>query len=156
MIGAASQHDAMGARLFHPSQRLSALATHIPLESLILGPGSIHCIIYLGLSEMAAHLHDGILVGPRELLVQALLELLLVVVGKPGAHEGGGTVLQLIYIQPQSLRIAGHDGAVEVVPRRLIFLALPLATGHPDEIRLFLQQVHDVPMGELRRITDAL
>ena len=34
----------------------------------------------------------------------------------------------------------------------LVFLTLPTNTGHPDEVGVFLQQVHDVPVGKLGRI----
>ena len=98
--------------------------------------------------------------GAGQLGVQALFQLVLVVVGQPGGDEGRRRVLQLVDVQAQRLGVAGHDGAVEMVARRLVLLALPLAAGHPDEVHgvvAFLgQQVHDMAVGELRRIAHAL
>ena len=80
---------------------------------------------------MRAHL---VAEGAGQLRVQAPLQLLLVIVGKPRGNERHGRVLQLVDVQAQRLGVAGHDGAVEMVARRLVLLALPLAAGHPDEV----------------------
>ena len=43
-----------------------------------------------------------------------------------------------------------------MVARRLVLLALPAHARHPDEVRVLLEQVHDVSVGELGRIAHAL
>ena len=49
-----------------------------------------------------------------------------------------------------------NDGAVVVVVGGLVLLALPARAGHPDEVDVALQQVHDVAVAQLCGVAHAL
>ena len=48
--------------------------------------------------------------------------------------------------------VAHDDGAVVMVVRALVLLTLPADAGHPNEVHVLVEQVHDMPVGELGRI----
>ena len=151
VVGAAGQHDTVRARGLHPGERLLALRADVALERLVLGPRRVHGGVDFGLRGRARLAHE---LGMRlhQLHEQTLLEVLLLVVGQPRReqlHVGGA---QLVDVEAQRLGVAGHDGAVEVVARTLVLLALPLAAREPDEVGGLVQQIHDVTVAELRRI----
>ena len=146
MIGTARQHDAVRARGLHPGERFLALRANVALEGLVLGPRGIHGGVHLGLRGRARRAHE---LGVRlhQLHEQALLEVLLLVVGQPWGEQLHVGRAQLVDVEAQRLGVAGHDGAVEVVARALVLLALPLAAREPDEVGMLVQQVHDVAVG---------
>ena len=156
MVGAARQHDAVGAGLLHPFQGLGALHAHVALERLVLGPSGVdrgvHFLLRRGGNAFAHEL------GVRldKLHHQALLQVFLLVVGQPRVQELRRRLAQLVDVQAQRLGVARHDRAVEMVARRVVLLALPLAAGEPDEVRVLVEQVHDVAVRELRRVAHAL
>ena len=156
MVGASGQHDAAGAGLLHPREGFHALRADIAFERLVLGPGRLHRRPDLVSRERGAapvRLFRKVL---GQLHHQALGQLVLVVVGHPRRHEGHIGLAQLVDVQAQRLGVTRHNGAVEVVAGGLVLLALPLGTGHPDEVRVLREQVHDVAVRELRRIAHAL
>ena len=155
VVRATCQHNAVRMRLLHPGQRLHALAAHITLEVLILFPSSIHRSVNLRARGQLPVLAQNARVVLAQLEMQTLLQLLLVVIRKPRIEEAFLRVMNLIDIETQRFRIAGHNGAIEVVACCHVLLTLPLRTRHPNEIGIFIQQVHDVAVGKLRRIAHA-
>ena len=146
----------MSAGLLHPGERLLALRAHVALEGLVLGPRGVHGSVHFGARgrghalphELGVRLHEG--------LVEALLQQVALVVGQPRVQELRVGGAQLVDVQAQGLGVAGHDRAVEVVAGALVLLALPLAAGEPDEVRVLVEQVHDVAVRELRWVAHAL
>ena len=152
VVGTARKHDAMGVGLLHPAQGLLALRAHVVMEADVFFPRSLHRSVDFLLGGCGGMLaHDlGMLLD--QLHEQALLQLLLLVVGQVRVQEGDVLFLQFVDIQAQGLRIAHDDGAVVVVAGAFVFLALPLCAGHPDEIGALGDQVHHVAMADLRGI----
>ena len=156
MVGAPGQHDAARAGLLHPREGFHTLRANIAFERLVLGPGRLHRRPDLVSRERGAapvRLFRKVL---GQLHHQALGQLVLVVVGHPRRHEGHIGLAQLVDVQAQRLGVTRHNGAVEVVAGGLVLLALPLRTRHPDEVRVLVEQVHDVAVRKLRRIAHAL
>ena len=156
MVGAPGQHDAARAGLLHPREGFHALRADIALEGLVFRPGRLHRRPDLVSRERGAAPVGLLREVLRQLHHQALGQLVLVVVGHPRRHEGHIGLAQLVDVQAQRLGIARHNGAVEVVAGGLVLLALPLRTRHPDEVRMLVEQVHDVAVRKLRRIAHAL
>ena len=156
MVRAARQHDAVGASLLHPFQGLGALHAHVALERLIFGPSSVDRSVHFRLRRGGNTFAHELRVRLDKLNHQAFLQVLLLVVGQPRVQELRRRLAQLIDVQAQRLGIARHNRAVEMVARRVVFLALPLAAGEPDEVRMLVEQVHDVAVRELRRVAHAL
>ncbi len=159
VVGAPCQHDAVRAGGLHPRQRFGARRAHVVFERLVLGPGRLHGCVHLGLGRRGHALPHEVGMRLHQLCEQALLQVVLLVIGQPRVqelHVGGA---QLVDVQAQRLGVAGHDGAVEVVARAFVLLALPLAAREPDEahgiLAGFRQQVHDVAVGELGRVAHA-
>ena len=155
VVGASGQHDAVRAGGLHPGERFRAGSAHIALEGLVLFPCGLNCGVHLGLrGSRHARAHEF---GMRfhQLHVQAFLQVLLLVVRQPRVQERHARRAQLVDVQAQRFGVAGHDGAVEVVARPFVLLALPLAAREPDEVRVLFQQVHDVAVGQLGRVAHA-
>ena len=155
VVGAPGQHDAVRAGGLHPSERFRAGRADVALEGLVFLPCGFHGGVHLGLrGSRHARAHEF---GMRfhQLHVQALLQVLLLVVGQPRVQERHAGRAQLVDVQAQRFGVAGHDGAVEVVARPFVLLALPLAAREPDEVRVLVQQVHDVAMGQFGRVAHA-
>ena len=161
VVGTASQHDAVTARLLDPVEDLVALAVHLLLELEVGLPGLIDSGVDLGardvltLAAALALLRIGLALL-RDDFVQAALERLLVVVRDEGCQVLDRGVGELVHVELQRLRVAHHDRAVVVVGGTVVLLALPAHAGHPDEVRVLLQQVHDVAVGELGRVAHGL
>ncbi len=161
VVGAARQHDAVGVVLLYPAQGVVTGLVHGLLEGLVLGPCCVHGLVHLAPGQVRAG--EAAVAGLRvrlalrlQNLEQALLQVVLLVVRHEGVqvlHVGGG---QLVNVQAQRLRVAHDDGAVVVVGGTVVLLALPAHAGHPDEVRVLLQQVHDVAVGELGRVAHGL
>ena len=149
VVGTAGEHDAMGARLFHPGEGFLALHVDVVLEAQVLFPGRVDGLVDLaaaGRLGVAAH---KFAVRLHELDIEALLQLVLLVVGQVGVEEFDVGAVELVDVQAQGFRIAHDDRAVVVVARALVFAALPLGAGHPDEVGVLGEQVHDVAMAHL-------
>ncbi len=155
VIGAPRQHDAMRAGLFHPYERFRAFFAHVGLEGLVFGPGGIDCGIDFGLRRRGDAFAHEFGVRLHELYHQAFLQVVLFVVRQPRVQELRVALAQLVDVQAQRLGVACHDGAIEMVAGRLVFLALPLAARKPDEVGVLVEQVHDVAVRKLRRIAHA-
>ena len=161
VVGTARKHDAVDVVGLHPLKGLVALAVHGFLELEVGLPGDVHSAVNLGTgdvlaTEAATAVGCVLLALDRDELVEAALELLLVVIRDERVEEldlGRG---ELVDVQAERLRVAHDDRAVVVIARRLVLLALPTDAGHPDEVRVLLEQVHDVTVAKLRRIADGL
>ena len=159
MVGTPRQHDAVLVILLQPAQGLLPLRPHGVLEVQIHLPGAFHGLRNLGPrgnGRGVALRLQLLLAPPREVLVEALLQGLLVIVGDEGIQEVRAAGAQLVDVELQRLGVAHDDGAVEVVVGTRILLALPADAGHPDKVRIALEQLHDVPVGELGRIARVL
>ena len=156
VVRAARQHDAVRVGLLHPQQRLGALLADVGLERLVLGPCGVHRGVDLGLRGRRHVLAAQLGMRLDQLHEQALLQVLLLIVGQPRVQELRVRGTQLVDVEAQRLGVACHDGAVEMVAGALVLLTLPLAAGEPDEVGMLVQQVHDVAVRELRRVAHAL
>ena len=156
VVRAARQHDAVRVGLLHPQQRLGALLANVCLERLVLGPCDVDRGVDLGLRGRRHVLAAQLGMRLNQLHEQALLQVLLLIVGQPRVQELRVRGAQLVDVEAQRLGVACHDGAVEMVAGALVLLALPLAAGEPDEVGVLVQQVHDVAVRELRRVAHAL
>ena len=85
----------------------------------------------------------------RDELVQAALELDLVVIGHERVHELDILGRDVIDVQAERRGVAHDDGAVVAVARRFVLLALPADAGHPDEVDVLVDEVHDMAVREL-------
>ena len=134
---------------------------HGLLEGEVLLPGRVHGRVYLfardGRPTHTPLAGRGVLdTLDGDDLKEAALELLLVVVGDEGVQVldlGGG---ELVDVELQRLRIAHDYRAVVVVGRGVILLSLPADAGHPDEVGVLAEQVHDVAVAELGRVAHGL
>ena len=90
------------------------------------------------------------------MLEEAFLEGLLIVIGNERVEELRAAILELVDIELERLGIAHDDGAVIVVVRALVLLTLPADAGHPDEVHVLVEQVHDVTVRQLGRIAGVL
>ena len=81
MVGAARQHDAVGAGLLHPFQGLGALHAHVALERLVFGPSSVDCSVHFRLRRGGNTFAHELRVRLDKLNHQAFLQVLLLVVG---------------------------------------------------------------------------
>ena len=161
VVRTAGEHDAVGVVVLDPLQGLVALAVHRVLEREVLLPGGVNGGVHLGARQVrtreAALARRGVLLALHlQDLVQPALQLVLVVVRDERVQVLHVRRGKLVHVQPQRLRIAHHDRAVVVVRRGVVLLALPANARHPDEVRILLQEVHDVPVRELRGVAHGL
>ena len=161
VIGAPCQHDAVGVVLLHPGQGLVAGAVHGVLEVDVGLPGNVHGLVDLCAGDVlpveASLALGGVLLAlDRNDLVQAALELALVVIRNEGRKVLHAGVRELVHVEPQRLRVAHHDGAVVVVGGGVVLLALPADAGHPDKVRVLGKEIHDVAVAQLCRIARGL
>ena len=162
VVGAAGQHDAVGVVLLDPPQGLVALAVHGVVEVHVCLPSGVDGLVDLGAGDVgathaAAALGGVLLALLGDELVQATLELALLVVRDERVKELDlGALAKLVDVELERLRVAHDDGAVVVVGSLLVLLALPADAGHPDEVRVLSDEVHDVAVAELGRVADGL
>ena len=147
--------------LLDPGERLIAGTVHVVLELEVGLPCAVDGLVDLGAGdvgalEAAAALGGVLLALDRDELVEPALQLVLLVVRDEGVHELDLLVSELVDVQAERLRVAHDDRAVVVVGGAAVLLALPADAGHPDEVGVFGQQVHDVAVGELGRVAHAL
>ena len=158
MVGTTRQHDAVAVVLLDPTQRLLALGAHGRLEVEVGLPREIDGIGNLDARRPLHGQHVDTL-SPEvflalldQMLEEALLEGLLVVIGNEWVEELRAAVLELVDVELEGLGVAHDDGAVVMVVRALVLLTLPADAGHPNEVHVLVEQVHDMPVGELGRI----
>ena len=162
VVGAAGQHDAMGVVLLDPPQGLVTLAVHGVVEVHVGLPGGVDGLVDLGAGDVGATHATAALGGVllallADQLVEASLELALLVVRNERVKKLDlGALAQLVDVELQGLRVAHDDGAVVVVGSLLVLLALPADAGHPDEVRVLGDEVHDVAVAKLGRVADGL
>ena len=161
MVGTAGEHDAMAAVPLDPMDGLLAHGLNSLVEASVLFVGGVHSGVDLGARDLGARhaTATGFGIGhavDSDKLVQAALELNLIVIRHEGIHELDMLLGQLVDVEAECRGIAHDDWAVVAVARRRVLLALPAHTGHPDEIGILVQQVHDVTMAELGRVAHAL
>ena len=161
VVGAPRQHDAVGVVLLHPGQGLVARAVHGVLKVDVGLPGNVYGLVDLGAgdvrtTEASLALGSVLLALDRDELVQAALELALVVIRHEGRQVLHAGIRELVHVQAQRLRVAHHDGAVVVVGGGVVLLALPADARHPDKVRVFGKEVHDVAVAQLCRVAGGL
>ena len=157
MVRTPGQHDSVRAGFFHPPQRLFALGPHVALELLVLGPGLIDGSVDFSTGRQLRVPLDDASIRFSQLEEQAFLQVVLLVVGQPRVQERRSVgFTQLVDVEAQRLGVACDDRAVVVVASTFAFLALPFGAGHPDEVRVLLEQVHHVAVRKLRGIAHRL
>ena len=158
MVGTTRQHDAVAVVLLDPTQRLLALGAHGRLEVEVGLPREIDGIGNLDARRPLHGQHVDTL-SPEvflalldQMLEEALLEGLLVVIGNEWVEELRAAVLELVDVELESLGVAHDDGTVVMVVCALVLLTLPADAGHPDEVDVLVEQIHDVTVRQLGRI----
>ena len=151
VVGTPCQDDAVGVVLLDPLEGLLALRTHLVLEVEINLPRAVDGVVDF-LLRRVRELGMLLLALLDQVLVQALLEGFLVVVGDERVEEVRAARAQLVDVELERLGIAHDDRAVVVVVRARVLLALPADARHPDEVYVALEQVHDVTVRELGRV----
>ena len=152
VVRAAGQHNAVRAGFLHPQQGFGALFANVALEGFVFGPCGVDRGVNFGLRRRGNAFAHELRVRLHQLNHQAFLQVVFLVVGQPRVQELHVALAKLVDVQAKRLGVACHDGAIEVVARGRVFLALPLAAGEPDEVGVLLEQVHDVAVRELRRV----
>ena len=81
VVRTTGEHDAVRAGLLHPCERFGSLGANVALERLVLGPGRLDGSIDVGLSRCGNAFAHKLGVSFDELDEQALLQMLLLIVG---------------------------------------------------------------------------
>ena len=161
MVGTAGEHDAVTAVVLDPLKSLLAHGLNILVETRIGLKGSVNGGIDLGARDLGtAHATStGLSIGHAvdgEHLVQAALELGLIVIGHKWVQELDILLANLVDIERQRRGVAHDDGAVIAVACRRILLALPAHARHPDEVDVTVDEVHHMAVAHLCRVAHAL
>ena len=144
-----------------PLKSLLAHGLDVLVETRIGLKGSVDGGIDLGARDLgtAYATATGLRIGHTvdgEHLVQAALELGLVVIGHKRIQELDVLLADLVDIERQRRRVAHDDGAVIAVAGGRILLALPAHARHPDKVDIAVDEVHHVAVAHLGRIAHAL
>lgn len=161
MVGTAGEHDAVAAVVLDPLKGLLAHGLDILVEARVGLKGSVDGGIDLGARDLGSthatatglgvgHAIDG------EHLVQATLELSLVVIGHKRVQELDVLLANLVDVECQRRGVAHDDGAVVTVAGGRILLALPAHARHPDEVDIAVDKVHHMAVAHLCRVAHAL
>ena len=145
VIRATSQYNAVHSVLFYPFQGFHTLVVDIFVKLLVFSPCDIYRSINFSLRGSRARAHK-LRMLLDELDVQALLQFVLHVVGNKRIQELDIGLVQRINIEFQRLGITHYDRAIEMIACGLVFLTFILRARHPDEIDVFIKQVHDMAM----------
>ena len=161
MVGTTGEHDAVAAVVLDPLKGLLAHGLDILVEASIGLKGGVDGGIDLGARDLgSAHATaTGLGVGHAvdgEHLVQAALELGLVVIGHKRIQELDVLLADLVDVERQRRGVAHDDGAVVAVAGSRILLALPAHARHPNEVDIAVDKVHHVAVAHLGRIAHAL
>ena len=161
MVGTAGEYDAVTAVVLDPLKSFLAHGLDILVETRIGLKGSVDSGIDLGARDLGtAHATaTGLSIGHAingEHLVQAALELGLVVIGHKRVQELNVLLADLVDVECQRRGVAHDDGAVIAVASRRILLAFPAHARHPDEVDIAVDKVHHVAVAHLCRVAHAL
>ena len=161
MVGTAGKHNAVAAVVLDPLKGLLAHSLDILVEARVGLIGGIDGGIDLGARDLAtAHATaTGLSIGHAvdgEHLVQAALELGLVVIGHKRVQELNILLADLVDVECQRRGVAHDDGAVVAVASGRVLLALPAHARHPDKVDVAVDKVHHVTVAHLCRIAHAL
>ena len=161
MVGTTGEYDAVATVVLDPLKGLLAHGLDVLVETSIGLKGGIDGGVDLGARDLGSthatatglgvgHAIDG------EHLVQAALELSLVVIGHKRVQELDVLLADLIDVERQRRGVAHDDGAVIAVAGGRILLALPAHARHPDKVDVTVNEVHHVAVAHLGRIAHAL
>ena len=161
VVGAAGEHNAMATVVLDPLKGLLAHGLDVLVETRIGLKGGVDGGIDLGARDLGtAHTTaTGLSIGHAvdgEHLVQAALELGLVMIGHKRVQELDVLLADLIDIERQRRGVAHDDGAVVTVAGGRILLALPAHARHPNEVDIAVDKVHHMAVAHLGRIAHAL
>ena len=161
VVRTAGEYDAVAAVVLDPLKSLLAHGLDILVEARIGLEGGVDGSIDLGARDFrTAHATaTGLSIGHTvdgEHLVQAALELGLVVIGHKRIQELDVLLADLVNIERQRRGVAHDDGAVIAVASRRILLALPTHARHPDKVDVTVDEVHHVAVAHLCRVAHAL
>ena len=161
MVGTAGEYDAVATVVLDPLKSLLAHGLDVLVETRVGLKGSVDGGIDFGARDLGtAHATaTGLRIGHAvdgEHLVQAALELGLVVIRHKRIQELDVLLADLVNIERQRRGVAHDDGAVIAVGSRRILLALPTHARHPDKVDVTVDEVHHVAMAHLGRIAYAL
>ena len=161
MVRTTGKHDAVTAVVLDPLESLLAHGLDVLVETRIGLKGSVDGGIDLGARDFgtahaaATSLGVGHAVD-SEHLVQAALELGLVVIGHKRVQELDVLLADLVDIERQRRGVAHDDGAVIAVAGGRILLALPAHARHPNEVDIAVDKVHHMAVAHLCRVAHAL
>ena len=161
VVGAAGEHNAMAAVVLDPLKGLLAHGLDVLVETRIGLKGSVDGGIDLGARNLGTThaTATGLCIGhavDSEHLVQAALELGLVVIRHKRIQELDVLLADLVDVECQRRGVAHDDGAVVAVAGGRILLALPAHARHPDKVDVTVDEVHHVTVAHLGRIAHAL
>ena len=161
MVGTAGEHNAVATVVLDPLKSLLAHGLDVLVETRIGLKGSVDSGIDLGARDLgtAYATATGLRIGHAvdgEHLVQAALELGLVVIGHKRVQELDVLLADLVDVERQRRGVAHNDGAVVAVAGGRVLLALPAHARHPNEVDIAVDEVHHVAVAHLGRIAHAL
>ena len=161
MVGTAGEHDAVTAVVLDPLKGLLAHGLDILVEARVGLKGSVDGGIDLGARDFrTAHATaTGFSIGHAvdgEHLVQAALELGLVVIRHKRIQELDVLLADLVDVERQRRGVAHDDGAVVAVTGSRVLFALPAHTRHPNEVDIAVDKVHHMAVAHLGRVAHAL
>ena len=161
MVGTTGEYDAVAAVVLDPLEGLLAHGLNVLVEARIGLKSSVDGGIDLGARDLGSThaTATGLRIGHTvdgEHLVQAALELGLIVIGHKRVQELDVLLTDLVDVERQRRGVAHDDGAVIAVASRRILLALPAHARHPNEIDVAVNEVHHVAVAHLGRIAHAL
>ena len=161
MVGTTGEYDAVAAVVLDPLKSLLAHGLDVLVKTRVGLVGGVDGGIDLGARDLGtAHATaTGLSIGHTvdgEHLVQAALELGLVVIGHKRVQELDVLLADLVDVERQRRGVAHDDGAVIAVAGGRILLALPAHARHPDEVDITVDEIHHMAVAHLGRIAHAL
>ena len=161
MVGTTGEHDAVTAVVLDPLKGLLAHGLDVLVEARVGLKGSVDGGIDLGARDLGSThaTATGLSIGHAvdgEHLVQAALELGLVMIGHKRVQELDVLLADLVDVECQRRGVAHDDGAVVTVAGGRVLLALPTHARHPDKVDVAVDKVHHVAVAHLGRIAHAL
>ena len=161
MVGAAGEHNAVAAVVLDPLKGLLAHGLDVLVETRIGLKGSVDGSVDLGARDLGSThaTATGLRIGHAvdgEHLIQAALELGLIVIRHKRVQELDILLADLVDVECQRRGVAHDDGAVVTVTGGRVLLALPAHARHPDKVDVTVDEVHNVAVAHLGRIAHAL
>ena len=161
VVGTAGEYDAVAAVVLDPLKGLLTHGLDVLVETRIGLEGGVDGSIDLGARDLGTahaaatslsigHTVDG------EHLIQAALELGLVVIGHKRIQELDVLLADLVDVECQRRGVTHDDGAVIAVAGGRVLLALPAHARHPDKVDVAVDKVHHVAVAHLCRVAHAL